>query len=57
LWKRKGEPPARKEERGDRSFWLVQLGFMIAIFGAPLEYLYLAELLPCPIWMPVLGWI
>jgi protein-S-isoprenylcysteine O-methyltransferase Ste14 len=57
IWKRREEPPARKEERGDRSFWLVQPGFMITIFGAPLEYLYLADILPRPTWMPVLGWI
>jgi protein-S-isoprenylcysteine O-methyltransferase Ste14 len=55
LWKRKGEPPAKKEERGDQSFWLVQPGFFIAIFGAPLEYLYLPEYLPRTSWMQVVG--
>lgn len=53
--KRRKDPPARKEERGDRSFWLVQPGFILAIFGAPLEYLFLPALLPRPAWFPALG--
>jgi protein-S-isoprenylcysteine O-methyltransferase Ste14 len=55
FWRRRNEPPARKEERGDLSFWLVQPGFIIAIFGAPLEYLYLPETLPRSTWMQVAG--
>jgi protein-S-isoprenylcysteine O-methyltransferase Ste14 len=57
IWKRKNEPPAHREELGDRSFWLVQPGFAIAIFGAPLEYLQLPEVLPRLIWMEVIGWV
>ena len=55
VWKRKGEAPARKEEAGDRSFWLVQPGFFFAIFGAPIEYLYLPETLPRACFMEIVG--
>jgi protein-S-isoprenylcysteine O-methyltransferase Ste14 len=55
VWKWKGKPPARKEERGDRSFWLVQPGFFCAIFGAPLEYLYLPEILPRAACLQIIG--
>ncbi|RPI86970.1 MAG: isoprenylcysteine carboxylmethyltransferase family protein [Chloroflexi bacterium] len=55
FWKKRGEPRARREETGDRSFWLVQPGFLIAIFGAPIEYLFLPGLLPRVIWMQVIG--
>ena len=54
LRKRRNEPPAQKEERNDRSFWLIQPGFIITIFGAPLDYLYL-QTLPHLAWLPWLG--
>ena len=54
-WREKDKPPAQREERGDRSFWLVQPGFIIAIFGAPLEYLYLPEILPREGWIGTIG--
>lgn len=53
--RRKGEPPARQEERGDRSFWLVQPGFILAVFGAPLEYLLVPAVLPRLLWMQIVG--
>lgn len=53
--KHRKEAPAREEERGDRSFWLVQPGFILAIFGAPMEYLFLPALLPQTAWFPALG--
>ena len=55
IWKRKGEPPARQEEHGDRSFWLIQPGFILAIFGAPLEYLFVPAVLPRLLGMQVTG--
>lgn len=55
VWKRKGEPPARQEEHGDRSFWLIQPGFVLAVFGAPLEYLLVTALLPRLPWMQFAG--
>jgi protein-S-isoprenylcysteine O-methyltransferase Ste14 len=55
VWKQKSKLPAQKEERGDRSFWLVQPGFFCAIFGAPLEYLYLPEILPRTTWFQIAG--
>jgi protein-S-isoprenylcysteine O-methyltransferase Ste14 len=56
-WKWKARPPARKEERGDRSFWLVQPGFIIAIYGAPLEWLFLPDTLPRTLGMQIAGWL
>jgi len=55
VWKWKGKPPARQEEKGDRSFWLIQPGFIFAIFGAPLEFLFLQEVLPRAPWMELAG--
>lgn len=55
VWKRKRELPARLEERGDRSFWLVQPGFILAVFGAPVEYLFFNALLPRQPWMQAVG--
>lgn len=55
VWKRRAEPPARQEEHGDRSFWLIQPGFILAVFGAPLEYLFLPAVLPRLLWMQLLG--
>jgi len=55
VWIRKGEPPARREEFGDRSFWLLQPGFFLVIFGAPVEFLYLPQILPRWVWMQAAG--
>lgn len=55
LWKHLGVLPARREETSDRSFWLIQPGFLVAILGAPLEYLYLPEILPRAIWLQMVG--
>lgn len=55
IWKRRGEPPASQEERGDRSFWLIQPGFILAVFGAPLEYMFAPTLLPRLFWMQIVG--
>lgn len=55
VWRRRAEPPARREERGDRSFWLVQPGFILAVFGAALEYQFLPALLPRLRWMQAAG--
>ena len=35
-----------REEKGDRSFWLILPGFIAVFFGPPLEALYLPEVLP-----------
>lgn len=38
---RRTQPLAVREERGDRSFWLILPGFLAVFYGAPLEALYL----------------
>lgn len=55
VWRRRGERPARQEERGDRSFWLILPGFILPVFGAPLEYLFAPPVLPRMVWMQVVG--
>ncbi len=44
-----------REEKGDRSFWLILPGFLVVFFGAPLEYLYLPVILPRTITMQIIG--
>lgn len=55
VWMRRRDPPARLEERGDRSFWLILPGFILAVFSAPLEYLFAPALLPRHLWMQAAG--
>jgi protein-S-isoprenylcysteine O-methyltransferase len=51
-----GDPRPNREERGDRSFWLVQPGFILAIFAAPIEYLFLPwRVLPRGLGMQIAG--
>ena len=35
-----------RQERQDRSFWLILPGFIVVFYASPLEYLYLPEVLP-----------
>ncbi len=42
-------------EKGDRSLWLLALGFAVVFFGAPLEWLFLPNLLPRGLIDQVLG--
>jgi protein-S-isoprenylcysteine O-methyltransferase Ste14 len=62
LWKNKtedlfGTSRAVKVEGQNKSFWLVQPGFVLAIYGAPLEYLLLPAVLPRLQMMQAAGWI
>jgi len=51
FWESASAGPAMQEERGDRSFWLITLG-MLAVFSlSPIEYLYLAPILPRNDWL------
>jgi protein-S-isoprenylcysteine O-methyltransferase Ste14 len=45
-WHNRGNVSAIREERGDRSFWLILPGFLVIFFCAPLEFLYGPRLLP-----------
>ncbi len=44
-----------RQERQDRSFWYVLPGFFVVYYVSPLEYLYLARLLPRAGWMQIAG--
>lgn len=46
LGRHKTNQVAVREESGDRSFWVVVIGFIVVAYGAPLEYLYLPPILP-----------
>ena len=57
FWKPASGGETVKEESGDRSFWLILPGFLLAFFGSPVEFLYFSSLLPRTVWMQFLGWI
>src|SRR5512141_420512 len=46
LWTHREHKGAKREEQGDRSFWLIIPGFIAVFMAPPLEWLYLPELLP-----------
>jgi protein-S-isoprenylcysteine O-methyltransferase Ste14 len=48
---------AVREEKGDRSFWVVLPGFLVAFFAPPLEWLYSPVLLPRSLGMQIVGLI
>jgi protein-S-isoprenylcysteine O-methyltransferase Ste14 len=55
LWIKGDRGPILREETGDRSFWLIIPGFVAALFGPPLEYVYLSGVLPRGAAMQVAG--
>jgi protein-S-isoprenylcysteine O-methyltransferase Ste14 len=55
FWKSIGNRPPVREEKGDRSFWLILPGFLIVFFAPPLEWMYLPDLLPRGIGLEVAG--
>jgi len=55
VWRNRGNVSAIREERGNRSFWLILPGFLIIFFGAPLEFLYGPEVLPRASEMQIAG--
>lgn len=57
FWQPKTDSKTVSEEKGDRSFWLILPGMLIAFFAPPLEYIYFPEFLPRTIWMEVIGLI
>ncbi len=44
-----------QEERGDRSFWFISLGMIAVFFLSPLEYIYVAAVLPRGTWTVSIG--
>lgn len=55
FWKSAGRGEAAREEKGDRSFWVILPGFLIVFFAPPLEWLYLPAVLPRLVWMQAAG--
>jgi protein-S-isoprenylcysteine O-methyltransferase Ste14 len=55
VWRNRGSVPAIREEKGDRSFWLILPGFLVIFFGAPLEFLYGPRVLPRAPGMQIAG--
>jgi len=46
FWEARDDKDILKEERGDRSFWLITLGMIAVFYLSPLEYLLIAAWLP-----------
>lgn len=55
FWDPASSSKAVFEERGDRSFWLITAGMIVPFFASPLEYRYLAAILPRELWMAAVG--
>jgi protein-S-isoprenylcysteine O-methyltransferase Ste14 len=55
FWKSAGRGEAAREEKGDRSFWLILPGFLAVFFAPPLEWMYLPGILPRTLWMQIAG--
>lgn len=55
FWKSAGGGEAARDEKGDRSFWLILPGFLAVFFAPPLEWFYLPAILPRTLWMQVAG--
>ena len=55
FWGSKKSGENLQEERGDRSFWPIALGIMVAFFLSPLEYLYFATFQPRTAWAEAIG--
>jgi protein-S-isoprenylcysteine O-methyltransferase Ste14 len=55
VWQNRGSVPAIREEKGDRSFWLILPGFLVIFFGAPLEFLFGPKVLPHALGMQIAG--
>lgn len=55
FWKSVGSGNIVREEKGDRSFWLILPGFLAVFFAPPLEWFYLPGVLPRSVWMQVAG--
>jgi protein-S-isoprenylcysteine O-methyltransferase Ste14 len=44
-----------REEKGDRSFWIILPGFILAFFAPPIEWLYLQPILPRSLCLQIAG--
>ena len=55
FWESTAGGVTTREEQGDRSYWLITAGMVLAFYLPPVEYLYLAAVLPRVGWMPAAG--
>jgi len=55
FWKSTGQGQPAREEKDDRSFWVILPGFLVVFFAAPLEWMYLPVILPHLLWMQIAG--
>lgn len=55
FWRSRSGGVVRREEAGDRSFWLVVIGMTSAFYLPPFEYLISDPILPRHIWMQIGG--
>jgi len=55
LFKSGNDGRVAREEKGDRSFWLILPGFLVVFFASPLEWLYLPAGLPRLPWLQIAG--
>jgi protein-S-isoprenylcysteine O-methyltransferase Ste14 len=57
FWEPQFSDDVTREERGDRSFWLITLGMIAVFYLSPLEYIYIAALLPRTVWVEGFGMV
>lgn len=55
FWKAVEGTGVVREERGDRSFWVILPGFLAVFFGPPIEWIYLSAVLPRTFGMQIAG--
>jgi protein-S-isoprenylcysteine O-methyltransferase Ste14 len=55
FWKPRAKGETVKEERNDRSFWLIAAGMIAAFYVPPGEYLLLESVLPRVVSMQIIG--
>lgn len=57
IWSTMKRDRVVRQERQDRSFWLILPGFLVVFYASPLEYLYIPEILhgTRTTWMQLVG--
>jgi len=55
LYANKKKVGISRQESGDRSFWLVQPGFLLVFYAPPIEYLLMPQVLPRTQWLQLAG--
>lgn len=55
FWRSFSSGKAAREEKGDRSFWLILPGMLVVFFAPPIELMYLPEILPRSCGMQIAG--